>query len=43
MKDLPAHSQRQHVLEFGGRAARIKVHAWRKTKLICVEGELDTV
>ena len=39
MRDLPAHSQKQHLLEIGGQAARIKVHAWRKKKLICVEGE----
>ena len=38
MRDLQAHSQKQHLLEIGGRAARIKVHAWRKKKLICVEG-----
>ena len=35
MRDLPAHSQKHHPLEIGGRAARIK----ERKKLICVEGE----
>ena len=39
MRDLPAYSQKQHLFEIGGQAARIKVYAWRKKKLIFVEGE----